>query len=106
MSEVAMRVCSLAEVPEGTVRGFEVAGRKICVAHCGDGLHAIDDVCSHEDYALSDGDLDAETCEIECWRHGSLFSLLTGEALSLPATRPVTVHEVELDGSDVIVRLR
>lgn len=106
MSTVSVRVCSIDELPEGTARAFEVGGRQVCVAHCDGGLHAIDDVCTHEDYPLSEGDLDASACEIECWRHGSLFSLVTGEALTLPATRPVTVHQVEVRGGDVVVTLR
>lgn len=106
MSGKRERVCSIDELPEGAVRAFQVNGRAVCVAHCAGGLHAIDDVCTHEDYALSEGDLDAEACEIECWRHGSLFSLVTGEALTLPATRPVGVHEVEVEGDDVIVTIR
>lgn len=106
MSDTKVRLCKVGDVPEGTTRSFEVAGRKVCVAHCASGLHAIDDVCTHEDYALSEGDLDSEACEIECWRHGSMFSLLTGEALTLPATRPVRVHEVEIEGDDVVVTLR
>lgn len=103
---VTARVCSLSELPEGTARSFEVDGRPVCVARCADGLHAIDDVCSHEDYPLSEGDVDPEACEIECWRHGSLFSLHTGEALTLPATRPVAVHQIEVQGDDVLVTLR
>ena len=103
---VSARVCSIDELAEGAVRRFEVGGRAVCVARCAGGVHAVDDVCSHEDYPLSEGDLDAEACEIECWRHGSLFSLVTGEALTLPATRPVVVHEVEVQGDDVVVTLR
>lgn len=106
MSGARVRVCSVTDLAEGRAASFEVAGRQICVVRCAGGLHAIDDVCTHEDYALSEGDVDAEACEIECWRHGSLFSLVTGEALSLPATRPVAVHEVEVEGDDVLVTLR
>jgi 3-phenylpropionate/trans-cinnamate dioxygenase ferredoxin subunit len=41
--------------------------------------------------------------EIECPRHGSTFSLVDGAAQSLPATRPVPVYPVKVDGDDVIV---
>ena len=105
-SKVTARVCALDELPEGSVRAFEVGGRAVCVARCADGLHAIDDTCTHEDYSLAEGDLDTEACEIECWRHGSLFSLSNGEALTLPATRPVAVHDVEIVDGDIVVTLR
>lgn len=106
MDKVSERVCSLDELAEGQARAFQVDGRAICVVRCDGRVHAVDDVCSHEDYPLSEGDVDAEACEVECWRHGSLFSLETGEALTLPATRPIAVHEVEVRGDDVIVTLR
>jgi 3-phenylpropionate/trans-cinnamate dioxygenase ferredoxin subunit len=43
--------------------------------------------------SLAEGLVDADECALECWRHGSLFSLETGEALTLPAIRPVPVYE-------------
>ncbi len=44
-------------------------------------------------------------CEIECWKHGSTFDLRTGDPCSLPATKPVPVYTVRIDGQDVIVEL-
>ncbi|SVD83361.1 uncharacterized protein METZ01_LOCUS436215, partial [marine metagenome] len=52
-------------------------------------IYALDDICSHEDVSLSEGEVDIDECALECWKHGSLFSLETGEALSLPATKSV-----------------
>ena len=49
--------------------------------------------------------LGAEQCEIECWKHGSTFDLRTGEPCSLPATKPVPVYAVRVDGDDVSVEL-
>jgi 3-phenylpropionate/trans-cinnamate dioxygenase ferredoxin subunit len=45
----------------------------------------------------------AEDKTIECWKHGSEFSLETGEALTLPATKAEPVYEVRVDGDDVVV---
>jgi 3-phenylpropionate/trans-cinnamate dioxygenase ferredoxin subunit len=98
-------VCRLHDLEPGTARRVEVEGRALCLVRCVDGVHAIDDICSHEDYSLAEGQVDAEACEIECWKHGSLFSLVTGEALTLPATRPVAAHPVEIDGDSVVVVL-
>jgi len=44
-------------------------------------------------------------CEIECLRHGSTFSLLDGAPQSLPATRPITVLDLEIVDGDVFVEL-
>ncbi len=71
----------------------------------GDSFFAIDDECSHEDYSLAEGEVWADECQIECPRHGSTFDLRTGEPCSLPATQPVAVYGVEVDGDTVSVVL-
>jgi 3-phenylpropionate/trans-cinnamate dioxygenase ferredoxin subunit len=71
-------------------------------------VFAITDDCSHADVALSEGEVDG--CTLECWLHGSRFDLRTGEPTGLPATAPVAVHYVTVDGSGpdaaVLVALR
>jgi 3-phenylpropionate/trans-cinnamate dioxygenase ferredoxin subunit len=64
-------------------------------------LHAISDICSHGQVSLSDGDVEGTT--IECWLHGSTFDLNTGAALVLPATQPVPVYPLTIDGERVLV---
>ena len=55
----------------------------------GDDFYAIGDTCSHADFSLSEGDVWDDEREIECPKHGSTFSLVTGEPQTLPATQPV-----------------
>ena len=64
-------------------------------------VYAIHDVCSHADVALSEGEVEDQT--IECWLHGSRFDLRTGRPTGLPATEPVPVYPVKIDGDDVYV---
>jgi 3-phenylpropionate/trans-cinnamate dioxygenase ferredoxin component len=101
-----VQICREEDLAAGTARRFDIDGVAICLAHCDDGFHAISDICSHEDYSLAEGDLDPERCEIECWKHGSMFSLLDGTPGSLPATRPVPVYEVVVRDGAVFVSLR
>ena len=76
----------------------------ICLVHADDGLfYAIEDRCSHEDYPLSEGELDGYT--VECPRHGSRFDIRTGEVLNLPAILPVTAFHVDLINDEVVVDL-
>lgn len=105
MSARPVRICSPAELELGAPRRFSLDGTAVCVVRCTDAVLAIADTCSHEDVELSEGDVDLERCEIECWKHGSLFSLRTGEALCLPATRAVPTYEVRVEGDDVFVVL-
>lgn len=98
-----LRLCSLDDVKDGTARRFDVDGHRICLVRIGDDLYAIGDRCSHEDYSLAEGEVFTDEREIECWKHGSTFSLETGEPQSLPATKPVPVYAVVVEGNDVIV---
>lgn len=104
MGEV-VRLCRRDDVADGTARCFEVGENRIALVRVGEEFHAISDTCSHEDYSLSEGEVWADECEIECWKHGSMFDLRTGEPRSLPATKPVPVYRVQLDGDDVSVEL-
>lgn len=66
-----------------------------------DEIHAIGDRCTHGDISLSEGFVEGET--LECWAHGSRFSLITGQPLNLPAYEPVPVYVVQIDGDDVLI---
>jgi 3-phenylpropionate/trans-cinnamate dioxygenase ferredoxin component len=98
-----LRVCSVKDVETGSARRFDVDGHRLCVVHIGDDFYVIDDTCSHADYSLSEGDIWEDDLEIECPKHGSTFSLETGEPATLPATQPVRVYDVNIDGDDVVV---
>ena len=100
-----VRVCAVTDVADEHAKRIDVQGHRLCVIRIGDRFYAVDDECSHEDYSLSEGMVWAEECEIECPKHGSAFSLATGDPQSLPATRPVHVYEVRADGDDVLVTL-
>jgi 3-phenylpropionate/trans-cinnamate dioxygenase ferredoxin subunit len=80
------------ELKAGQARLVEVGSLRLCVVNCKGQLHVIDDTCTHEDYSLSEGDVWEEECEIECPKHASSFSLVSGEPTTLPATRPVKVY--------------
>ena len=103
MSDV--RICSTGDVKPGTAARFDVNGHRLCVVNIADDWYVIGDECSHADYSLSEGDVWEDEREIECPKHGSTFSLQTGEPLTLPATQPVPVYTVRVEGDDVIVTL-
>ncbi len=100
------RVCAVGDLAVGAGNLFEVAGHRICVVRFDDGsVYAIGDTCSHANVSLSEGEVDPLTRHIECWKHGSSFSLETGAPDTLPATKPVPTYEVVIDGDDVKVVL-
>jgi 3-phenylpropionate/trans-cinnamate dioxygenase ferredoxin component len=101
----SFRVASVGEIPEGKAKRVEVDGEEIAVVHARGYFYAINDICSHEYFHLSDGEVDADELTIECPKHGSVFSLETGEPKSLPAVLPVRTYGVRVEGDDVIVEL-
>ncbi|TWP37182.1 non-heme iron oxygenase ferredoxin subunit [Leekyejoonella antrihumi] len=101
-TEEFVRVCTLDELPQVGAACAEINGKRVCIARDSAGdVHAIDDTCSHANVSLSEGDIDGHT--IECWLHGSRFDLRSGEPTGLPATEPVAVYPVKIDGDDVYV---
>ncbi len=99
------RLCRVDEMAPGTARRFDIGAHRIALVRIDDAFYAVGDRCSHADFSLSEGEVWPDTCEIECWKHGSTFSLKTGEPQSFPATRPVPVYDVAVDGDDVVVDL-
>jgi 3-phenylpropionate/trans-cinnamate dioxygenase ferredoxin subunit len=101
------RVCRLSEVPDTGALRVELRDVDIAVVRFDDEVYAIEDLCSHAEVPLSDGDVDevdgAPT--IECALHGSCFDLRTGEPTNIPATEPVPVYPVRVEGDDVYVDL-
>jgi 3-phenylpropionate/trans-cinnamate dioxygenase ferredoxin component len=96
-----VRVCALRDLKAESALSVEVGRDEVAVVRSGDRVYAIADECSHAAIPLSEGDVGDG--EIECYLHGSRFSLTTGEPLGLPATEPVAVYRVEVEGDDVFV---
>ncbi len=101
---MSRRICALSDLAPNSATRFEVDGVAVAVVRLGDDVYAIGDTCSHGQVSLSEGEVWADTKELECWKHGSTFSLETGVPSTLPATQPVPVFvarvvdgHVELD---------
>ena len=107
-----VRACGVDDVKVGSAHRVDVDGHRLCLVRLAptapggpDDWYVVDDRCSHADYSLSEGDVWEEEREIECPKHGSTFSLVTGEPQTLPATQPVPVYAVRVDDDDVYVEL-
>lgn len=87
----------------GTATRVEVNGEPVALVRIGDDFYAIGDVCSHANVSLSGGEVWCEERQLECPKHGSAFSLLTGLPDTLPATQPVAVHQVIVSDGKVLI---
>jgi 3-phenylpropionate/trans-cinnamate dioxygenase ferredoxin subunit len=96
----AVEVCKLVDVPAVGALAVVVGDIPVAVVRdeAGD-LHAIRDICSHADVALSEGEVDG--CTIECWLHGSRFDLRTGKPSGPPAVSSIPVYQVSVEGTGV-----
>ncbi|GGR25140.1 non-heme iron oxygenase ferredoxin subunit [Agromyces mediolanus] len=98
----AVRVCGVDELVENQASRFVLDGVPIAVVKDSAGdVFAIGDTCTHGDISLAEGFVEDDT--LECWAHGSKFSLRTGKPLTLPAYEPVPVYQVEISGGDVLI---
>ena len=102
----SVKVCDLDGLASGDVAAVEIDGREIAYARIDDEWFAIDAISSHAKVSLADGLVDEDDLTIECPKHGALFSLESGQALTLPAIKPVATHDVQVVGNDVLVSVR
>ena len=97
-----VRVATVDEVPVDSVKGVIADHTEICLAHAEDGnFYAIDDVCTHENFLLSGGELIG--FDVECPQHGSKFNIKTGKVTGLPAVIPTRVFGVAVEDGEVYV---
>lgn len=97
-----VRVCRVADVPEGGQAVFEVGDRFVAVFHVGGRFYALDDCCTHDGGPLGEGRLEGFT--IICPRHGAKFDIRDGRVLCMPATCGTPSHDVKVEGGEVFVR--
>jgi 3-phenylpropionate/trans-cinnamate dioxygenase ferredoxin component len=98
-----VKVAPLSELPEGGALGVETAGRRIAVARVDGEVYAFADNCTHRDFPLSLGEVDASACTITCEWHGAAFDLRSGTPTCGPTTRPIAVYAAKVEDGAVWV---
>ena len=97
-----MTLCDIGTLDDyesAVPRQVRLLDRVLVVVRIENDVYVLDDRCSHEEFSLTEGEVNVEHCEIECARHGAMFSLKDGAPMSLPATRPVAHYDVRnVDG--------
>jgi 3-phenylpropionate/trans-cinnamate dioxygenase ferredoxin component len=97
-------VCKTAELPEGEHLVVELGRKWIVIFNVGGEYYALEDMCSHEEVPLSEGELDGYS--IECHQHGACFDVRTGAVLAPPAFAPVKRFAVRVEGDDVQIETK
>jgi 3-phenylpropionate/trans-cinnamate dioxygenase ferredoxin subunit len=96
-------VASLSDLPEGAVvQRVRSSGETICLIRHRDQVSAVSDICTHEHFPISQGEL-LEDGTVQCAWHGARFDCRTGEVKQGPATAPLPVFAVRVEGDAVLV---
>ena len=96
------RVCAVDDVQVDSPVRVELGDQAIALVRDSAGdVYAIGDRCTHGDISLSEGFVEDGT--LECWAHGSQFSLCTGWPQSLPAFEPVPVFAVKVEDDAIFI---
>ncbi len=82
------------ELPNGERLFIEIEGKPIVIFNIAGQFFSIEDVCSHDDGPVGEGDVEGFT--ITCPRHGGEFDLQTGKALQLPAVVDIPAYPVKV----------
>ena len=94
-------VASIDDLPPGATHLVHVDDTPVCLVNVEGTVHAVHDICTHAFESLSAGWVEGD--RIECPRHGAQFSLVTGEALTPPASQPLPTYRVEVRDGRVLV---
>jgi len=98
---VPQPAAKLHEIPPGATKRAVAGGVEVLLCNVDGDLYAIEDVCTHDGGPLDQGEL--QGCRIMCPRHGALFDVTTGRALTLPAVVPLQTYSVRIEADDVFI---
>ena len=100
---MAQAVAKRAEIPPGSTKRVVAGGTALLICNVDGDFYAIEDVCTHDGGPLDQGEL--QGCRIMCPRHGALFDVTTGAALTLPAVVPLETYPVSAEGDEILVEV-
>jgi 3-phenylpropionate/trans-cinnamate dioxygenase ferredoxin subunit len=94
-----VKVATTGEIAPGQGKIVEVQGKEIALFNVGGEYFAIDNMCTHEEASLADGEISG--FEVTCPLHGAKFDVRSGQVLGPPAYDDVTSYPVRVSGADV-----
>jgi nitrite reductase/ring-hydroxylating ferredoxin subunit len=94
-----MKLGNEKDLPPGSMKAVQAGDREILLANPGEGIYAINNVCTHHGCRLSDGTLEGGNVRCPC--HGSVFSVKTGEVVKGPAKAPEPSYTVTIVNGEI-----
>lgn len=99
--ENRVQVAQVDDLEPGSMTMVEVDGKPVLLANVDGEFYAVSDLCTHEEYNLSEGSLDG--CEVECPGHSAFFDLKTGDVIDGPAMDPLETYSVQIEDGAVFI---
>ncbi|MBI5452885.1 non-heme iron oxygenase ferredoxin subunit [Candidatus Gottesmanbacteria bacterium] len=98
-----VKVGKISEVTNGKMKVFNIGGKQIAIANIDGEYLAFDDACTHAQCSLAGGMLDGHT--LTCYCHGAQFDIKTGKVLAPPASSPISIYKVKVEGEDIFIEI-
>ncbi len=94
-------VANTDELKPGDRIVVDVENHYVAIFNVDGKYYAIEDVCTHDDGPLAEGELFGTI--IECPRHGAQFDITNGKVVRMPAITPVPWYPVRVEGDEIQV---
>ena len=99
--ERRVQVAQVDELEPGSMMMVEVDGKPVLLANVDGEFYAVSDICTHEEYNLSEGSLEGN--EVECPGHSAFFDLKTGDVTDGPAMDPLETYSVQVEDGAIFI---
>ena len=104
MSTDVSVVAHLSDLPDRGLLGVQGPdGERVCLIRVGAMVTAARDECPHAAFPLSAGEVLPDG-SLQCGWHGARFDCATGAVRQGPATDPLVLYDVEVDGDSIRLR--
>jgi len=98
------RVCATGDVPDHTLKKFDVDGVEIIIANYGDGYRGFPPLCPHMEDPLEESGMLAQGMLI-CSKHLWQWDLSSGEMMGDETEKEILFYDVKLEGDDILADL-
>ena len=94
------------EIKNKQAKSYNFNGKKFVVCNVDDEYFAVEDICSHDEAELVNGECDlVENCQIQCPRHGARFDVRSGAAVRMPAVVGIRTYSVKVIGDELEIEI-
>ncbi len=97
------KIIDIVDFPKSGKYVHCVNGNEILVLEIDGEFYAFDNLCTHEEWGLENGEVD--NYEIECELHGGRFCVKTGRATCFPAVDPLSIYPIKSSGGSIYLEL-